>query len=76
VGFTEFIYSISEFFLTPFQSIFKTSSPLPVSGSVFEWDIVVAILVYWIVALGILRLSSMGRKVSRQEAHDDLEKNS
>lgn len=75
VAFTKIIYSVSDFFLTPFRSIFGSASVLPESGSIFEFDIIVAVVVYWIIAIAIIRLFGMGRKISVEEAHDDLEKN-
>ncbi len=75
VAFTQIVYNVSGFFLAPFRSIFGSASPLPETGSVFEFDIIVAVIVYWILAIAIIRLFGMGRKVTVAEAHDDLENN-
>lgn len=75
VTFTQIVYNVSGFFLAPFRSIFGSAKVLPETGSVFEFDIIVAVIVYWIIAIAIIRLFGMGRKVTVAEAHDDLENN-
>jgi len=69
-GFTEVIYTLSYPFALPFQAVFSTTR---VSGSVFEWTTLLAMLVYWLVALGILRLLVMSKAVSTPEAAEKLE---
>lgn len=69
-GFTDLIYTLSYPFVLPFQAVF---SPTQVSGSVFEWTTLLAMLVYWLVALGIIRLLVMSRSVSTPEAAVHLE---
>jgi hypothetical protein len=39
-----------------------------IAGSVFEWTTILAMFVYWVVALGIIKLFLMGRSVSTPEA--------
>lgn len=65
-GFTDFIYSLSYIFTAPFSAVFGNTRVLP--GSVFEWTTLLAMLVYWILALGIIRLFFMSRTVSTPEA--------
>jgi hypothetical protein len=64
-GFTSFIYGISYPFAAPFLSVFKITN---VNGSVFEWTTVLAMLVYWLIAWGIVKLFLMGKTVSTPEA--------
>lgn len=68
-GFTNFIYTISWPFTSPFNSVFGTSR---VEGSVFEWTTILAMLVYLLVAWGIVKLLLIGKTVSTPEAADKL----
>jgi hypothetical protein len=69
-GFTSFIYSISHPFAAPFLSVFKQTK---VEGSVFEWTTLLAMLVYWLIALAIVRLFVMSKSVSTPEAAAKLD---
>ncbi len=53
-GFTNFIYSVSTVFTSPFQAVFNPTYALP--GSVFEWTTLLAMFVYWLVGLLIENL--------------------
>jgi hypothetical protein len=64
-GFTRFIYSVTHFFAAPFLSVFRVSQ---VAGSTFEWTTILAMFVYWVVAIGIIKLFLMGKTVSTTEA--------
>ena len=64
-GFTSFIYSITQPFAAPFLSVFKITK---VEGSVFEWTTILAMLVYWLLAMAIAQLLVMGKTVSTPEA--------
>lgn len=64
-GFSSFIYGITYPFAAPFLNVFSRTS---ISGSVFEWTTLLAMLVYWIVALGIIKLFLMSKTVSTPEA--------
>src|ERR1035437_9815722 len=64
-GFTNFIYGVTYIFAAPFLSVFRVSQ---VAGNVFEWTTLLAMLVYWIVALGIIKLFLMGKTLSTPEA--------
>lgn len=68
-GFTQFIYGLSFPFVAPFQAVFPSSGA---KGYVFEWTTLLAMLVYWLVAWGIIKLFVMGRPVSKVEAHEEL----
>lgn len=63
--FTSFIYGVTHFLATPFLTVFKVTS---VSGSIFEWTTLLAMIVYWIIASAIIRLFLMGKTVSTPEA--------
>jgi len=47
---------------------------MQVAGTVFEWTTLLAMLVYWVLAWGIVRLFVMGKPVSRAEADVKLQK--
>jgi len=64
-GFTSFIYSATYIFAAPFLTVFKKTQ---VMGSVFEWTTLLAMFVYWVIALGIIKLFLMGKTVSTPEA--------
>lgn len=70
-GFTHFIYSVSHPLVAPFLGVFRISSL--VQGSVFEWTTLLAMFVYWLVAIGIIRLFLMSKSVSTPEAAVKLE---
>jgi hypothetical protein len=64
-GFTSFIYGVTQPFATPFLSVFRISR---VEGSVLEWTTLLAMLVYWLIALAIVKLFFMSKTVSTPEA--------
>lgn len=64
-GFSSFIYGITYIFTAPFLSVFGISK---VAGSIFEWTTLLAMFVYWLIALGIIKLFLMGKTVSTPEA--------
>jgi hypothetical protein len=70
-GFTNFIYSASSPFVSPFLNVFGITS---VEGSIFEWTTLLAMLVYGLVAWGIVRLFLMSKTVSTPEAASKLNK--
>jgi len=75
-GFTNFIYSVSYLFAAPFLAVFQTSRV--VSGSLFEWSTLLAMLVYLLIAKGIIKLFVMSKTVSTPEASvklDEIENN-
>lgn len=69
-GFTAFIYAVSYPFVAPFINVF---GPSRVVGSVIEWTTILAMLVYYLVALGISRLLVMSKPVSGLEADVKLQ---
>ena len=70
-AFTQFIYALSLPFAGPFLLVVPS---MRVAGSVFEWTTLLAMLVYWVLAWGIVRLFVMGKPVSRAEADVKLQK--
>jgi len=69
-GFSSFIYGLTKIFVSPFLNVFRISQ---VEGSIFEWTTLLAMLVYWLVALGIIRLFFMSKTVSTPEAAAKLD---
>jgi uncharacterized protein YggT (Ycf19 family) len=69
-GFTDFIYTLSFPFVAPFEAVFSETQ---VAGSVFEWTTLLAMLVYYLVALAVIRLLVGSKPVSRTEATYKLE---
>ena len=56
-GFVDFIYNLSAIFITPFAGIFNTSlAKGDVTTSIFEPATIVAIIVYAVLAWGIVAL--------------------
>jgi hypothetical protein len=69
-GFTSFIYGITYPFVAPFLNVFRI---VRVEGSVIEWTTLLAMFVYWLIALAIIKLFLMSRDVSTLEAAVKLE---
>ena len=70
-GFSAFIYGVTYVFATPFLAVFRNTRI--VSGSIFEWTTLLAMAVYWILAIGIIHLFLMGKTVSTPEAAAKLD---
>lgn len=70
-GFSGFVYGTTYIFATPFLTVFRSNHIVP--GSVFEWTTILAMLVYWIIAFGIIQLFMIGRTVSTPEAAAKLD---
>ncbi len=64
-GFSHGIYAITYVLAAPFLNVFGISQ---VAGSVFEWTSLLAMFVYWALAVGIIKLFLMGKTVSTPEA--------
>ena len=69
-GFTSFIYGATYIFAAPFNKVFGISQ---VAGSIFEWTTLLAMFVYWVLAMGIIKLFLMGKTVSTPEAAAKLD---
>ncbi len=72
-GFTNFIYSVTYPFVYPFIAVFPKTT---VQGSIFEWTTILAMFVYWMIGLAIVRLFLMSKTVSTPEAAANLESQS
>ncbi|MFZ2149564.1 MAG: YggT family protein [Minisyncoccia bacterium] len=70
-GFSNFIYDVTYVFAAPFLAVFRTSRG---GGSVLEWSTLLAMLVYYLIALAIVKLFFMSKTVSTPEAAVKLEK--
>ena len=70
-GFTSFVYGLTWPFTVPFLAVFPKTT---VQGSIFEWTTLLAMLVYWMIALAIVKLFLMSKTVSTGEAAAGLEK--
>lgn len=69
-GFTSFIYGVTYPFVAPFLTVFKISR---LEGSIFEWTTLLAMFVYWLIAIAIIKLFLMGKSVSTPEAAAKLD---
>ncbi|WKZ24750.1 MAG: hypothetical protein QY321_04010 [Patescibacteria group bacterium] len=69
-GSSSFIYGVTYPFTTPFLSVFNTTR---VEGNIFEWTTILAMLVYWLIAWGIVKIFFMSKTVSTPEAGVKLE---
>ncbi len=67
--FTDFVYTLSGVFTLPFVAVFKNAS---IASSVFEWTTLLAMLIYWLVAVAIIKLFIMSKSVSASEADTKL----
>ncbi|MEK7588942.1 MAG: YggT family protein [Patescibacteria group bacterium] len=64
-GFSSFIYGTTYIFATPFLNVFKVAR---IEGSILEWTTLLAMFVYWVIAIGIIKIFLIGKTVSTPEA--------
>jgi hypothetical protein len=69
-GFSAFIYGVTYIFAAPFLTVFRYTK---VEGSILEWTTLLAMLVYLLVAWGIIRGFLMSKEVSTPEAARKLD---
>ena len=69
-GFTRIIYDLTYVFAQPFLNVVRATQ---IEGNIFEWTTLLAMLVYWLVAWGIIQLLVMGKPVSHVEAEVKLD---
>jgi hypothetical protein len=69
-GFASFIYDASNVFASPFLDVFRITQA---QGSIFEWTTLLAMFVYWVLAVGIIQLIFIGKTVSTPEAAKKLD---
>ena len=70
-GFSNLIYTLSYPLAGPFLYVVRSTQ---VEGSIFEWTTLLAMLVYWLIAWGIVRLIVMGKPISEGEADIKLQR--
>jgi hypothetical protein len=70
-GFTSFVYGITLPFAAPFLNVFRIPR---VEGSILEWTTLLAMLVYFLIALAIVKLFVMSKPVSTPEAAVKLDR--
>ena len=63
--FTSVIYTFTDALVYPFTTVFGTTYA---AGSVFEWTTLLAAVVYFAIAAGIVSLFLMGEDVTPREA--------
>lgn len=68
-AFSNLVYSLSAIPLAPFRYVFGADE---VVTGVFEWSTLLAMLVYWCIAWGVVKLMLMGRHVSETDAAQTL----
>ena len=69
-SFSSFVYDISHVFVSPFLNVFQATE---ISSSIFEWATLLAMVIYYLIAWGIVKLLSIGRTVSTSEAASRLD---
>lgn len=68
--FTQFVYDVSAPLVAPFQFVFSTDV---IQGNVFEWSSVLAIVVYWFIGWGVIKVSLLTRPATNSEVHAHLD---
>ncbi|MEX0650245.1 MAG: YggT family protein [Candidatus Andersenbacteria bacterium] len=69
-GFVSFVYGVSAPFIAPFRAIFPTPS---FAGSVLEWSTLIAMIVYAVIAYGIIHLLQIGKPVDVEEVEKTVD---
>lgn len=69
-GFTFFIYSLSDPFALPFNGILGTTV---IGALVFEWSTIIAIIVYALIAWGIVYLLQIVKPVTPDEVEEKVD---
>jgi len=64
-GFTDFIYRITYPFALPFLNVVKTAA---IQRVIFEWNTLLAMAVYGLLAWAIVKFLVIGKPVSKEEA--------
>ena len=70
-GFVQLVFGVSDLFMIPFNAIFRVQV---VSGAVFEWSALVAILVYALVAWGLVLLIRVVNPRDRGDTFETVQK--
>lgn len=69
-GFTNLIYSLSYPFAAPFLGILRTD--VGTGGTVFEWSTIIAAVVYFIIAYGLIHVLTLVRPVTPEEIDNSV----
>lgn len=69
-GFANLIYSMSDPLASPFAGIFGVTRT---SGAVFEWSTLIAMMVYAIVAYGIVAIFQLVKPTNRTEVEGTVD---
>src|SRR6266850_1613414 len=68
--FTNFIYRVTDSFAAPFLNVFGAT---PIQGAgVFEWNSLLAMLVLYLIALGIVKIFLMDKAVAVTETTETV----
>ena len=70
-GFVNLIYAISDPLALPFRGIFNITAVTP--GAYFEWSTLVAMIVYLIIAYGLVHLMQIVKPTTPQEVERKVE---
>ncbi len=70
--FTNLIYGLSDPLVFPFSGIFRTTVS-PSYGAVFEWSIIIAIIVYAVIAFGLVQLLQLIKPTTPQEVENTVD---
>ncbi len=69
-GFTSFIYAISNPFALPFAGIFGITES---SGMILEWSTFIAMVVYAIIAYGIVAIFQLVKPTNQEEVEQTVD---
>ncbi len=69
-GFTNLIYVLTEPFAYPFAGILQVSYS---QGHIFEWTTFIAMIVYVVIAYGIVYLFQLLKPTNPQEVHENVD---
>jgi hypothetical protein len=64
-GFTSFVYTATDLFVAPFARVFGNAN---INGAVIEWGTLLAVVVYFVIALLLAQLLAGSRPITRREA--------
>jgi hypothetical protein len=69
-GFTSFIYALSGPFAIPFAGILRSSVT---GGSVMEWSTLIGMIVYALIAYGLVKLFQLVKPTTPEEVEREVE---
>ncbi len=69
-SFVSFIYSISNIFAQPFSNIFNNTIS---NSSIFEWSILIGMIVYLIIAYAIVKFIQLINPATPQKVKDTID---